>query len=617
MKRILTTLLSISMLLSLVVPAYARDTRYTNINQLTDEDYLEEDFFHTYLKDYGHLFGGPDGNFPVVGNQVDPFPQDLQVLMPSGSRCPYYYPPANSERIELPSSLVILFGDFNKSSFRYYNLHEINWEDLTELRYIAGNFNSTPLFSVDLSKTKVVRIGGEGGSFAYNPFLAEFVASPVLRRIDDGAFYGCTDMIYLGLNEGLEYIGANNFGYNFTGESLENPAVKLKIPSTVKYIGKGGLPTVVNYKDRKTGETRKVKAKYTVYKDTYGEQWCKDNGLEYTYARDKNGNVAVRPFDPNEKAPALKDPVQIGDLLFTNVVDFEENKSPVYDHQFNLVGEKVQSYHVKLTPNALVQTTKNGVDLVQSYGHNSGLNSKSPEQLLRLDSIRPFLTPVSGKGYQSGLTWKIERDENCPAGQYYNSYKFYIQNASGNFDYNDTYYYIEVRDKWAESEVQKPEPPVKPEIPVAPKTIQVTPNKSTVLVGGKPVNFEAYTIEGHNCFMLRDIAKALNGTPVQFSVDWDQKDKLVSIGVAKAYKPVGGELKAGDGKPKTAIVHDSYRLMTDMWGVVDAAAYTIHNNNFFQLREIGDICGFAVDWDQKTKTVIIDTSKNLYEEAFS
>lgn len=48
---------------------------------------------------------------------------------------------------------------------------------------------------------------------------------------------------------------------------------------------------------------------------------------------------------------------------------------------------------------------------------------------------------------------------------------------------------------------------------------------------------------------------------------------------------------------------------------VQIEAYTIHDNNFMQLRDVGKAIGFNVYWDTETKTVQIETDKPYTGEA--
>ena len=54
-------------------------------------------------------------------------------------------------------------------------------------------------------------------------------------------------------------------------------------------------------------------------------------------------------------------------------------------------------------------------------------------------------------------------------------------------------------------------------------------NNSKVLVNGEQVEFQNYTIFGHNYFKLRDITEVLNGTESQFNIEWVADENMISI----------------------------------------------------------------------------------------
>lgn len=144
-------------------------------------------------------------------------------------------------------------------------------------------------------------------------------------------------------------------------------------------------------------------------------------------------------------------------------------------------------------------------------------------------------------------------------------------------------------------------------VPDATQTLKATPTASKVLVNNVPVTFEAYTINGNNYFKLRDIAKVLSGTDKQFDITWDANYLFITLLSGKAYTEVGGELKAGDGKEKTAVISPA-RVYKDKGNTALAVTtYTINGNNYFKLRDIAQALDFGVTWDAATKTVGIDT----------
>lgn len=137
--------------------------------------------------------------------------------------------------------------------------------------------------------------------------------------------------------------------------------------------------------------------------------------------------------------------------------------------------------------------------------------------------------------------------------------------------------------------------------------IPAAPNQSKVLVNGKEINFEAYTIKGNNYFKLRDVAYALNGTEKQFEVVWNGLKNAIELLSSKPYTVVGSELARGDGTAKQATACTS-TIYKD--GVVASLnAYTIAGNNYFKLRDLGEAFDFDVTWDGVNKAILIDTTR--------
>ena len=137
--------------------------------------------------------------------------------------------------------------------------------------------------------------------------------------------------------------------------------------------------------------------------------------------------------------------------------------------------------------------------------------------------------------------------------------------------------------------------------------VSATPNAARVLVNGKSVAFEAYTIHGNNYFKLRDLAMALNGTEKQFEVGWDGPNNAIGITTGRAYTPVGGELapSGGTGVPSAELT--SSRVFIN--GVqANLTAYRIGGNNYFKLRDVGAAMNFGVDWNGSANLIAIDTA---------
>lgn len=144
------------------------------------------------------------------------------------------------------------------------------------------------------------------------------------------------------------------------------------------------------------------------------------------------------------------------------------------------------------------------------------------------------------------------------------------------------------------------------------KTITAKPTASKVLVDGKEIAFDAYEINGNNYFKLRDISSVLNGTSKQFEVSWDNEKQAINLLSSKAYTAVGGELAKGDGSNKAATPNTSKIYLDGK--EISLTAYTINDNNYFKLRDLGQTFDFGVGWDGAANTVTIDTSAGYTAE---
>ncbi len=132
------------------------------------------------------------------------------------------------------------------------------------------------------------------------------------------------------------------------------------------------------------------------------------------------------------------------------------------------------------------------------------------------------------------------------------------------------------------------------------------PTDATVLVDGVATAFEAYEIYSNNYFKLRDIAYVLSGTDASFEVSWNGEFEAIEMTTGEVYTAVGGEMAEGGGYPQ--VYADSTATIYLNGEQVELTAYTINDNNYFKLRDLGDAIGFGVAWDDAAQTIAI-TSK--------
>lgn len=135
-----------------------------------------------------------------------------------------------------------------------------------------------------------------------------------------------------------------------------------------------------------------------------------------------------------------------------------------------------------------------------------------------------------------------------------------------------------------------------------------SPTRSTVLVNGKEVAFDAYNINNSNYFKLRDLAYVLSGTGKQFEVAWDGAKNAINMVSRKSYTVAGGEMEMGDGTKKSTRLNTSTIYLDGT--PVYLQAYNINGCNYFKLRDIGTTFDFDVTWDGTRNTILIDTTKS-------
>ncbi len=150
----------------------------------------------------------------------------------------------------------------------------------------------------------------------------------------------------------------------------------------------------------------------------------------------------------------------------------------------------------------------------------------------------------------------------------------------------------------------KTEEPVKEPIK---NFINAKATEAKTLVNGKKIDFEAYNIDGNNYFKLRDLAKVVSGTEKQFEIIWDQKKKAVNMLSHEAYTVVGGELEKKEVKDEKATVSNS--VIYKDGKKAELKAYLIKGNNYFKLRDVAKAFDISIGWDNKTKTITVDTTK--------
>ena len=143
--------------------------------------------------------------------------------------------------------------------------------------------------------------------------------------------------------------------------------------------------------------------------------------------------------------------------------------------------------------------------------------------------------------------------------------------------------------------------------------VPASPTASKVTVDGQSKAFEAYNINDNNYFKLRDIAYVLNGTDASFSVGWDGAANSIALVKGEAYAPTGSEMKVSGTKDIKDAVESTSAILIDGQKAT-LKAYTIKDNNYFKLRDLGTALGFNVGWDNASQTISITSAPSAAEK---
>jgi hypothetical protein len=138
------------------------------------------------------------------------------------------------------------------------------------------------------------------------------------------------------------------------------------------------------------------------------------------------------------------------------------------------------------------------------------------------------------------------------------------------------------------------------------------PTSAKVVINGKQVAFEAYSIDNNNYFKLRDLAMSINGTEKQFQVGWDAAKNAINLISKTGYTAVGNELAVSQNLTSKKAVSTNSKIYVN-GEEVKLTAYNIGGNNYFKLRDIAKVFDFGVTWDGKLNMIGIDTASDYTE----
>lgn len=123
---------------------------------------------------------------------------------------------------------------------------------------------------------------------------------------------------------------------------------------------------------------------------------------------------------------------------------------------------------------------------------------------------------------------------------------------------------------------------------------------------GFDVSIGGYLIEGSNYFKLRDIAAFINGTDSEFNVGYDEINKQIKLELGSGYEKLDTDLiEMKHDKTEAKMVTNT--ILVDGKEAKLSGAF-IDGNNYVKLRDLGEVVGFKVDFDEATRKIIVNTN---------
>ncbi len=135
--------------------------------------------------------------------------------------------------------------------------------------------------------------------------------------------------------------------------------------------------------------------------------------------------------------------------------------------------------------------------------------------------------------------------------------------------------------------------------------ISAVRSSANMVVDGKTVVLDGYSVNDSNYFKIRDIAMLIRNTGARFNVEWNSDLEAIEIMTGEPYVVIGGEL-SGEIEQDMDVVENSTPIYVD--GVQRAiTAYNINGSSYFKIRDVADAVGFEILWDGDTQTISIET----------
>lgn len=128
-------------------------------------------------------------------------------------------------------------------------------------------------------------------------------------------------------------------------------------------------------------------------------------------------------------------------------------------------------------------------------------------------------------------------------------------------------------------------------------------SRQKVTLNGDPVEIGAYNLLDENYFKLRDLAAVMKDTKAKFNVEFDEDANAINLTPGETYTLIEGDLKPLDTGEVSGVPSPQKVLLNGE--EVAITAYNINDNNYYRLRDLGELFRFGVDYDEESDTVLI------------
>ena len=127
---------------------------------------------------------------------------------------------------------------------------------------------------------------------------------------------------------------------------------------------------------------------------------------------------------------------------------------------------------------------------------------------------------------------------------------------------------------------------------------------SDVYINDIDVWLSAYNINDNNYFKLRELAAALSGTSAAFDVRWNEAENRIELTTGIDYSGTDAG-NSSNSVRETAYPTDSALVVDGR--TVEITAYNINDNNYYKLRDLGEVIPFDVYWSEEKNSVCVYT----------